>query len=66
MTKVEAVREELKKLTAAEFVQMRDWILEQDEEQWDREIERDAASGKLDRIFDGSLADHKNGKTHEL
>ncbi len=66
MTKVEALLEEVKKLSAAEFAQLRDWLLERDEEVWDRQIEHDAASGKLDRLFDRSVADHENGKSRKL
>jgi hypothetical protein len=66
MTKVEALEEEIKKLSPEELAQLRDWLLERDAEEWDREIERDAASGKLDKLFEKSLADHRAGKTREI
>ena len=66
MTKLEALEEEIKKLSPAELVQLREWLLERDGEDWDREIERDAASGKLDKLFEKSLADHRAGKSREI
>jgi hypothetical protein len=66
MTKVEALEEEIKKLAPVEVAELRDWLLEQDAEEWDRQIERDAASGKLDKLFEQSLADHRGGKSREL
>lgn len=66
MTKLEALEEQIKKLSAEELAQLRDWLLELDAEQWDREIERDAASGKLDKLFEKSVADHRSGKSREI
>jgi len=66
MTKLEMLEEEIKKLSAEEVAELRDWLLERDAEAWDREIERDAASGKLDEIFDKSVSDHRAGKSREI
>jgi hypothetical protein len=44
--KLELLEEEIKKLPPEELGKLRDWFLQRDAEQWDREIERDAASGK--------------------
>jgi len=60
------LEEEIKKLSPEEMAQLRDWLLERDAEQWDREIERDAASGRLDQVFEKSLADHRAGKSREI
>jgi hypothetical protein len=66
MTKLEALEEEIKKLSPVDLAKLRDWLLQQDAEQWDREIERDAASGELDRLFEKSLADHRAGKSRGI
>lgn len=66
MTKVEQLEEEIKKLSPGEFAKLREWLLEIDWQQWDREIERDAASGKLDKLFEKSLVDHCAGKSREI
>lgn len=52
MTKVQALEEEIGKLSAAELAELREWFAERDAEEWDREIEQDAASGKLDKLFE--------------
>jgi hypothetical protein len=66
MTKLEALEEEIKKLSPEELTQLREWLLERDAEEWDRQIERDAASGKLDKLFEKSVADHRAGKSREI
>jgi hypothetical protein len=35
-------------------------------EAWDHDIQSDAASGKLDKLFATSLADHQAGKSREI
>ena len=66
MTKLGALEEEIKKLSPEELAQLREWLLERDAEEWDREIERDAASGKLDKLFEKSVADHRAGKSRAI
>ncbi|HKR30169.1 MAG TPA: hypothetical protein VJT08_06815 [Terriglobales bacterium] len=66
MTKVQLIEEEIKKLSQGELAQLREWFLELDAEQWDKELEHDAASGKLDKLFEKSLADHRAGKSREI
>jgi hypothetical protein len=63
MTRLESLEQEIKKLSPAEFAQLRDWLLEQDWEEWDRQIERDSASGKLDSLFDEAERAHRAGKS---
>ena len=66
MTKLQVLEEEIKRLSPEEIAQLRDWLLELDGDQWDRELERDANSGKLDKVFEKSLADHRAGESREL
>ena len=66
MTKLEAIEDEIKRLSPEELAQLREWLLERDAEEWDREIERDATSGKLDKLFEKSIADHRAGKSREI
>jgi hypothetical protein len=63
MSKVEILEEEIKKLSAEEFVELRNWLLDRDWENWDRQIERDAESGKLDHIFEEAREAHRQGKS---
>jgi hypothetical protein len=57
MTKVESIEREVRDLSAfAEF----------DAAEWDRQLEEDVASGKLDRLADAALADHNAGRSRTL
>jgi hypothetical protein len=66
MTKVDELEREIEKLSPQELAELRDWLLERDWEMWDRQIESDAASGKLAKLFRKSLEDHQAGKSKEL
>jgi hypothetical protein len=63
MTRVETLEGEIQKLSAEEFTELRNWLLELDWENWDRQIERDAVSGKLDRVFEEAREAHRQGKS---
>jgi hypothetical protein len=66
MTKLQLLEEEIKKLSAQEIAQLRDWLLERDVQEWDLQIERDAASGKLDKLLEKSRLDHRAGKSRDI
>ena len=66
MTRVEQLEQEIAKLNPDEFAQLREWLLEQDWAEWDRQIERDGAAGKLDGLMKQALADHAAGKSRPL
>jgi hypothetical protein len=65
VTRLEIVAE-IKKLSPEELIKLRDWFLELDADQWDTQIEQDAASGKLEKPFENSIADHRAGKSREI
>ena len=56
----------IKSLSPKEFAQFREWFAEFDAQVWDRQIENDAAAGKLDRLIEGAMADHRARKTRPL
>jgi hypothetical protein len=66
MTKLEAIEEEIKKLSPGEQSQLLDWMSERDWEEWDAQIARDSESGKLDELFANAMAEHKAGKSRKL
>lgn len=51
MTKLEQIQTEIAELPEAEVAQLRDWLNEVAEQEWDAQIERDAAAGKLDHLI---------------
>ena len=53
-------------LPPAELDRFRAWFEALDAQRFDERIERDARAGKLDRMADEALADHRAGRTREL
>jgi hypothetical protein len=66
MTKVEALEREVESLSEHELAAFCAWFAEYDWQAWDREIERDATEGKLDKLMAEALEEHKRGETTEL
>jgi hypothetical protein len=63
MTRIQRLEREIEKLTPNELAALRKWFLERDADEWDRQIEADALSGKLDKLAEKALEHHVAGKT---
>jgi len=66
MGTIEKIEQDVQALSPDELAQFRAWFLEYDWAAWDRQIERDAASGRLDDLAAKALRDHAAGKTTPL
>ncbi len=66
MTKVEEIKVAIQLLPEEEFVQLRQWFSEKDWEKWDRQIEADSASGKLDFLVTEALGEKSDGRLKDL
>jgi hypothetical protein len=66
MTAVEAVTTVISKLSAEEIAQIRAWLAEREEAEWDAQIERDERAGRLNALADRALAQHQGGQTRPL
>lgn len=66
MSKVEHLEQQIQTLSPEELAQFRAWFVEFDWEMWDRQLERDVASGKLDELAEKALRDHALGKSTPL
>ena len=66
MTKVESIEREVRGLSAGELANFREWFAEFDAAEWDRQLDADVTSGKLDRLADAALADHNAGRSRTL
>jgi hypothetical protein len=66
MGKIERLEQEIRALSAEELSELRRWFIEYDAEAWDREIEADVKSGKLDRLAEEALRDHAEGRTKRI
>ena len=66
MTTVEKIQSEIKSLSPEEYALLRQWFFEKDWEQWDRQIESDAESGRLDFLIEEAFAEKAQGQLKEL
>ena len=66
MSKIEQIENEVQELSAEELARFRDWFLEFDWEAWDRQLERDVETGKLDVLADEAVREHAAGKTKPI
>jgi hypothetical protein len=66
MTKIEKLERDVRNLSTKELARFRTWFAEFDAAEWDRQIEVDAETGKLDRLADAALADHTAGRSRKL
>jgi hypothetical protein len=66
MTQVEAIQAEIESLSSEEFARLREWIAERDWQNWERQIERDSAAGKLDFLQEEVQAAKQQGQLLDL
>ncbi|HVG06822.1 MAG TPA: hypothetical protein VNM67_03895 [Thermoanaerobaculia bacterium] len=66
MGNVQSIEKAIQELPPAELAEFRRWFAEFDSAAWDRQIEKDAASGKLDKLAAEALADYRAGSAREL
>ena len=59
MNKVEEIEQAIEKLSTEELAEIRAWL-------WDRDIERDAAAGRLDHLAEEALSEYRSGKARRL
>jgi hypothetical protein len=66
MTKIDAIKKAIDALPEDEYAQLRQWFSEKDWRKWDRKIEADSASGKLDFLVSEALDEKNKGKLRNL
>ena len=44
----------------------REWFLAFDADKWDQQFERDVAAGRLDRLADDAIGEHRAGKSTKI
>ena len=63
MSTVEQIEAAIQKLPREEFFRLRDWMRDRFDDEWDKQIEEDVRSGRLDRVAQDALAEYRAGKT---
>lgn len=66
MSKVDKIKADIEALPEEDYVQLRQWFSEKDWEKWDRQIEVDSESGRLDFLIKEALEEKAKGKLKEL
>lgn len=66
MGNVKSIEQAVQALPPEELAEFRRWFAEFDAAAWDRQIESDAAAGKLDRLAEEARADYDAGVPRSL
>ncbi len=66
MSKVDEIKDAIESLPEEEYVQLRHWFSEKDWQKWDRQLEANVASGKLDFLVKEAFEAKKQGKLKNL
>jgi hypothetical protein len=66
MTKIEDIKNVIISLPTDEYRQFRNWFLERDWEQWDKQIQADSESGKLNFLVEEAMDEKSRGKLSDL
>lgn len=66
MTKLQQIEKDISELPAQDVAKLKAWLDEFHEEMWDRQIEADIKAGKLDKLAEEAVADHRAGRTRPL
>ena len=66
MTKLEEIEAAVAELAPRELERFRTWFEEFQSARFDAKVERDARGGKLERLAETAVADHRQGRTREL
>jgi hypothetical protein len=52
MSTLKDIEAAISSLSPTDFSELRDWFVRMEEEKWDRQIESDARSGRLDALYE--------------
>jgi hypothetical protein len=66
MTTVDQITGAVRRLPKRDLVKFRKWFAEYDAAAWDTQFERDAATGRLDKLAREARRDLRAGRTTEL
>lgn len=66
MTQVEELQVRIRNLPDEDFLKLRDWFLELENELWDQKISADFKAGKFNKLIEKAKAEFSQGKAREL
>lgn len=65
MKTVEEIEQEIQELSPAGVAELAAWLAEYDAKVWDKQMDEDAASGRLDFLFAEAGKERKSGKLRD-
>lgn len=66
MITAEEIKHAIESLPEIEYVKLRKWFSERDWDKWDKDIQRDSQSGKLDFLIEEALIQKSKGTLRQL
>lgn len=66
MSTVEKILRSIESLPEEEYARLREWFVERDWGKWDKQIEANSESGKLDFLIKEARDEKEKGKLKEL
>lgn len=63
MSPVEAITAAIAELPPEQIAEVRAWLTERAEAEWDAQIEQDERAGRLDVLAERAMAEHRAGRT---
>lgn len=66
MSKLEQIEKSVAELSPEELKAFAAWFEALQADMWDRQIEADAKAGRLDKLAEQALADHRASRTRSL
>ena len=66
MSEVEQIESRIKSPSPRDLAELRAWFADFDAQAWDRQIEVDSISGRLDSLVEESRTEHQAGKSRAL
>lgn len=66
MIKIREIEKTVLSLPAKDWAAFRTWFHKMDAARWDRKLERDIQTGKLDHLARKAVADFRKGRCKEL
>lgn len=65
MSTVEEIEQAAEQLPPTEFVRLANWVGERQHRLWSQQMERDAAAGKLDFLFEEADSERATGQLRD-
>ena len=66
MSRIEDLQQEILNLSRADYQKLKNWLIELDWEEWDKQIEVDSIEGRLDSLINDAREAKKNGSLEPL